>query len=572
LKCFIFFLFALAACKSADKVIINDGPVNVNDLLETRMPEAVKNPSPFNRGVNFSEWFEARSAEGIVFSKYCEQDFADAKGLGVEVIRLPIRMHDMTGPGPDYKLSSLLLRFLDKAVDWAEKYKIYIIIDNHSFDTEKDTAKDIDKILLSVWAQMARHFKNRSDYVLYEILNEPHGISAERWGEIQGMAINTIRAYDTRHAIVVGGVDFNSIGQLQNIPNYEDKNLIYTFHFYDPFMFTHQGAIWSPPNEYLGDVPFPYNAARMPKLHAKLRGTRAESNLKNNYVNEATPEFMRSTLDRVVTFANERNVRIFCGEFGVYDLTSPEKDRVLWYQVVTDMLARRNISRTSWDYFGSFGIFDKSGGKDFNRDLNVDVVRALGFTPPAQLPKNTVPLETGFVIYDDYSSREYPLGCRGGGGTVFNMYDTDACQGEFCIRWGNVDQYNIFWVSLARGKNFSKLLDSNFAVEFYAKTDTALSFHIRFVNPESSDSIPWRMIYAIDEKILPPDGKWHKISVPLKEMKEQGAWVNATQKWLNPKGEFTWENVYQFEFVSEVQSLKNKYIRFDEIKITKVDQ
>lgn len=563
---FIILLFVLIACKS----LVNDTVINVDDLLEKTIPEKVKNSTPFTRGVNFSGWFEAPSAEGIVFTKYSEQDFADAKSLGVEIIRLPIRIHDMTGPGPEYKLDSLLLRFLDKAVDYAEKYEMYIIIDNHSFDPVKDTVNDIDKILLPVWAQMARHYKDRSDYVLYEVLNEPHGISDQRWGEIQGMVIDTIRLYDTKHTIIVGGVDFNSIGKLQSIPEYKDTNLIYTFHYYDPFMFTHQGAIWAPPLEYLGGVPFPYNAARMPKLHRKLRGTWVENNLRNDYKKDSDVAFMRKTLDRVVAFSNERNVKVFCGEFGVYDLTSPQADRVIWYQVVTDMLSKRNISRTSWDYFEGFGIYNKGGGRDFNSDLNVDVARAMGFTPPEQKPKNNAPLEEGFIIYDDYSSRDYPLGSWGDTG-VFSLYDTDTYQGEFCIRWGNVDQYNSFWASLSKSRDFSKLAASGFAVEFYARTNTALSFDVRFINTESSDSIPWRMKYTIDEKILPPDGKWHKIRIPLEEMTEQGAWVNAQQKWLNPQGEFSWDNVNQLEFASELQSLKNKYVWFDEIKITSGD-
>ena len=560
-------LSVLTACNSAGKTPVNDTAVQVKDLLETEMPEAVKKSTPFTRGVNFSEWFEPQSAERIVFTQYSEQDFADVKSLGVDIIRLPIRMNSMTGPGPEYKINPILLRFLDKAVDWAEKYEIYIIIDNHSFDPAKDTANDIDKILLPVWAQMAQHFKNRSDYVLYEVLNEPHGISDARWGEIQGMVIDTIRRYDTKHAIIVGGTEFNSIGKLQAIPEYNDANLIYTFHFYDPFMFTHQGANWSPPLEYLGGVPFPYNASRMPKLHSKLRGTWVESNLRNEYKRESEAAFMRKTLDRVVAFSNERNVRVFCGEFGVYDLTSPDADRVIWYQVVTDMLAKRNISRASWDYFGGFGIFNKDGGKDFNRNLNVGVVRAMGFTPPDQRPQNMAPVEKGFVIYDDYPVREYPLGCWGEE-AVLDLYDTGAYRGEFCIRWGNVERYNSFWVSLSRNKNFSKLPASGFAVEFYAKTNTALSFDVRFVNPETHDTIPWRIRYTIDEKILPPDGRWHKIRIPLEEMTEHGAWVNLQQKWLPPQGKFTWDNVYQLEFVSEHHNLKNKFVWFDEIKLT----
>ena len=134
--------------------------------------------------MNFSGWFEAYSAQGIPFTRYAEEDFAHVKSLGADVVRLPVRMHSMTAGAPSYTLDPLLLGFLDCAVDWAEKHELYIIIDNHSFDPVEATANDIDTILIPVWEQIARRYKDRGNYVIYEILNEPHGISDQRWGEI----------------------------------------------------------------------------------------------------------------------------------------------------------------------------------------------------------------------------------------------------------------------------------------------------------------------------------------------------------------------------------------------------
>jgi len=77
------------------------------------------------------------------------------------------------------------------------------------------------------------------------------------------------------------------------------------------------------------------------------------------------------------------------------------------------------------------------------------------------------------------------------------------------------------------------------------------------------------MRYTIDENVLPPDGNWHVIHIPLADMREHGAWVNATQSWIGPRGEFSWKNVRQLEFVSEYTDMKDLYVRFDEIKITR---
>jgi endoglucanase len=551
----------LAACNttnsSTDRVVPKEtGPV-----------DAAVRGAPFSKGVNFSGWFESFSASSIPFTKYTEQDFADVKSLGADVIRLPIKMHSMTNGAPDYRLDPLLLKFLDSAVDWAEKYGLFLIIDNHSFDPVKGLGDDIDKILLPVWDQIARRYKDRGDYLVYEILNEPHGISDSRWGEVQGMAIDTIRRVDQKHAIIVGGTDYNSIGKLSALPEYTDPNLIYTFHFYDPYLFSHQGATWGEPSlAPLAGVPFPADRKRMPRLPAALRGTWIESAF-NNYENEAVPSKLYSTLDRVVSFSKARNVPVFCGEFGIYMIQSPPGDRVVWYEIVAAALDRRNISRTSWDYYGGFGVFRDETG-DFNSDLNTEVVGAMGFTPPPQTPRSSQPLDAGFVIYGDYPGREFSV-WYWGEDTDFSLYDTAAAQGEFAVRWGNADRYNIFCFGFTRNGNLSGLFSDGYSLEFRARAEKPVSFDVRFLNPESASSIPWRMRYSVNESVLPPDGRWRTIRIPLNQMQEHGAWIGARSEWITPRGEFSWANIKQLEFVAEDADLKGKTVWFDEIKIVK---
>jgi endoglucanase len=347
-------------------------------------PDAVVNAAPFSKGVNFSGWFEASGAQAIQFTRFVEQDFINVKSMGADVIRLPVRMHSMTGGAPEYVLDPLLLRYLDTAVGWAEKHQLYVIIDNHSFDPIAPTDTHIDGILLKVWAQIARRYKDRSKYVIYEILNEPHGITDDRWGTIQGLVIEAIREIDTTHAIIVGGADYNSINKLFSIPEYSDPNLIYTFHFYDPHIFTHQGASWGEPSlASLAGVPFPADGKRMPQIPDDLKGTWVEGAM-TNYKNDASFSRLAASLDKTVVFSRERKVPVFCGEFGVYMVQSPAKDRIIWYELIKGMLERRNIARASWDYFGGFGIFNSPAGTDFRSDVNTDLVRAMGFIPPPQ--------------------------------------------------------------------------------------------------------------------------------------------------------------------------------------------
>ena len=352
--------------------------------MEAGKTDSMVRTLPFSRGVNFTKWFEEHSAKEIQFARYIEQDFVNAKSLGADCIRVPIKMHSMTLGKPGFALDPLLLKYLDTAIGWAEKHGLYIIIDNHSFDPVAPTDPHIDKILLKVWAQLAERYKDRGEYVMYEILNEPHGISAGRWGEIQGEAIKTIRKIDPLHAIIAGGIDYNSIGKLALIPEYSCSNLIYTFHFYDPHMFTHQGAHWGSPSlASLGGVPFPYDRKRMPKTPDDLKGTWAESALEN-YEGDSAFSALSASLDKAAAFSKERGVPVFCGEFGVYMLKSASRDRVQWYKFITAELGKRKIAWTCWDYFCGFGIFNGPYTGDFDADVNVRLVRAMGFTPPPQ--------------------------------------------------------------------------------------------------------------------------------------------------------------------------------------------
>jgi endoglucanase len=339
----------------------------------------------FYRGVNFSTWFEKRSPKDISFSRFTEQEFRNVKSIGGDVIRLPIRLHDMTEGAPDYHLDPLFFKLLDQAVNWAEQNEIYLILDNHSFHPVDVTAPDIDKILVPVWTQTANRYKSRSKFIVYEILNEPHGIDAKLWAEIQGKAVKAIRESDQRHSIIVGGVGYNSINDLSDVPVYPYDNIIYTFHFYDPHIFTHQGATWgSPPTlKNLKGVPFPADAHPLPEIPEDLKGSWVEKIFKNSYAKDGTSDALARQLDKTVQFSRERGgLPLFCGEFGVFIPNSLPDDRLRWYQIVTKLLNERNISRTSWDYFGGFGLFKTVRDSSFDTELNIDIVKALGFTPP----------------------------------------------------------------------------------------------------------------------------------------------------------------------------------------------
>ncbi|MBK7710734.1 MAG: cellulase family glycosylhydrolase [Bacteroidales bacterium] len=527
--------------------------------------------APFSRGVNLTGWFQVNSPGQIQFTKFTKQDIANIKSLGCDVIRLPINMHSMTSGSPSYTLDPLYVSFLDSVITWCEDLNIYLMIDNHTFDPNVDTSPDIGNILVKVWSQTASHLKDRSDYILYEILNEPHGISTAAWGTIQSQVITAIREKDTRHTIVVGGSGYNSYSELSTLPLYSDENLLYTFHFYDPFMFTHQGASWTVPSmEPLAGVPFPYNAVSMPVCPPSLRGTWIESSL-NNYPSEGTMNHVKQLIDIAVNFRNNRNVRIFCGEFGVYIPNSNTADRNFWYESVRQYFEENNIPWTTWDYKGTFGLFNKNSNELFGHDLNVYLLKALNFNIPPQTPFSIKPDSAGFLIYSDYIGPQI-YDVSSGSGKV-NFYSGDMPNNDnYCLYWHGFSQYNSVGFDFNPDRDFSKLAEEGYALDFMVRGNlSGIKFDLRFLDTKTTEpnDHPWRMGTTIDETNVTWDRKWHHLNIPLSSLEEKGSWDNNI--WYFPAGNFDWSAIDRFEISMEDAGTAGEQIWFDNIHITDQD-
>jgi endoglucanase len=526
--------------------------------------------APFSRGVNLTSWFQVNSPGEIQFTRFTRKDLADIKSLGFDVIRLPINMHAMTSGNPSYTLDPLYFSFLDSVVTWCEQLHLYLILDNHSFDPNVNTSPDIAIILTKVWSQMALHYRNRSDYLLYEILNEPHGITTSAWGAIQNQAINAIRAADTKHTIVVGGSGYNTYTELANLPTYTDANLLYTFHFYDPFVFTHQGASWTDPSMVpLAGVPFPYNSSEMPSCPASLKGTWIESSL-NSYPANGNVNKVRQLIDYAVNFRSSRGVNVFCGEFGVYIPNSDNADRCYWYKVVSDYLEEKNIPWTMWDYKGGFGLFKKGTDEFFEHDLNTVLLDSLGLNIPLQTPFSIKPDSTGFMIYTDYIGEKTENSSYSTG--IINFYSGNLPSNDhYCLSWDGFSQYNALGFDFVPDKDLTRLVPGNYALDFMVRgSEPGIKFEIRFKDSKTgAGDHPWRIGTTIDAADAAWDRKWHHVRIPLLSFTERGAWDDGT--WYNPEGKYDWSKVDKLEISTEWTDIIGRKVWFDNIHISDVD-
>ena len=543
-------------------------PDNGNVLI-SKVEEIQLQTPPFKRGVNLAGWFENfDSIYTIQFKLYTREDFENIKSLGCDNIRLPLEFFDMTGPAPDYILNPLLFRLLDQIVDWAEELNLHLILDNHSFDPFIETEPEIKDQLLAVWSQVADHYKYRSNLIYYEILNEPHGIADNVWNDIQQHAIDAIRAQDQTHTIIVGPANWNNFNNLKLMPQFTDDNLIYTFHFYDPHIFTHQGTTWEKPSlENLVGVPYPYDAGSMPDLPANLIGTWVEGSY-NAYPEQGTDAWVHSQIDIAVQFMNERRVPVWCGEFGAHNHGSRPEDRARWLESVRTYLESNGISWAHHEYSHDFGIFEPGSHNLFEHNISVPIIEALGLSIPPQSPYLFLPDSTDLIIYDDYiSQRIFNRGWLASGSVNFYSQSNPA-EGDFCILWQGANQYDALWFRFDPIHDLTQLVENDNLVDMWIRGNTEnVKIDIRFEDTDTDDpdDHPWRMRYTIDNTVVNWDGTWQHLQIPLAVFTEQGAFDDNT--WYNSQGDFDWSQVEYFVIDPAYHDLNNVELYFDNISV-----
>ncbi len=536
----------------------------INNLSLADVPQP-----PFHRGMNLPNWFENFSSMSqIHFKLYTKQDFENIKSLGCDHIRLPLELFDMSGPAPDYELDPLLFILLDQIIDWAEDLDLHLILDNHSFDPDSVTNPDIKDQLLSVWKQMADRYKNRSNLIYYEILNEPHGIADAVWHNMQQQAIDTIRAYDQTHTIIVGPANWNNYKNLKYMPAFADTNLIYTFHFYEPHIFTHQGTNWGSPRlGNLGGVPYPYDAARMPDLPEELKGTWIEDRY-NAYPGEGNDAWVCSQIDIAIQFRNQRQVPLWCGEFGAYMPNSQTEDRVHWLETVHTYFEDNDIAWTLHEYGDDFGIFALGSPHLFKYDINIPIIEALGLTPPSQSEYHFLPDSTGFTIYDDYISQCIFKNNWLSLGHVDYYSQNSPTEGDFCISWQGSNLYDCLRFRFFPIHDLTVLEENDYLLDMWIRCSTEkVRIDVRFedTDTDNPDDHPWRMRFTVDNTVVDWDGTWQHLQIPLTDFTEQGAYEDNT--WYNPQGDFDWSHVEFFVIDAQYHDLNDIELFFDHICI-----
>ena len=262
---------------------------------------------------------------------YREEHFKAIRDAGFSTVR--VVLFTFRHLDEDGVLDPAWLEKLDWVVEMGKKHELNVILDVHDFD---DCAKDFANCagrLEQVWSQLASRYADEPASVIFELLNEPHGqLDAETWNAFFPNLLAVVRESNPTRNVIIGPVSWNSFRHLDELALPEDdRHLIVTFHYYEPFDFTHQGASWV-------DEQF--------------------SRLKN--VPFGTPEQIAQIgkdFDTVKAWSEKHDRPILLGEFGAYD-KGPMESRVLWTDTVSRAARERDFARAYWQFSSDFLLYD----------------------------------------------------------------------------------------------------------------------------------------------------------------------------------------------------------------------
>jgi endoglucanase len=279
--------------------------------------------------------------------------FQKLKAAGFNSVRLNLHPFRFMNATNGWVLKPSWLATLDWAVTEAQRQGLAVILDLHEFHAlGKDPAGNKEK-LLAFWRQMATHYQAAPDSVYFEVLNEPFdALTPELWNEYFAEALGLIRKTNPTRAVIVGPGHWNAISHLEKLKLPEqDRQLIVTVHFYEPFGFTHQGASWTD---------------RKDKLGIDWTGTPEEI------------AALRRSLDKADAWSKTNHRPLLLGEFGAYD-RAPMEARVRWTDAVTRAAEARGWSWAYWQFDSDFILYD------VKREAWVEPIRDALIPNPAAL-------------------------------------------------------------------------------------------------------------------------------------------------------------------------------------------
>jgi endoglucanase len=308
-------------------------------LLAALLSSAITTPTiaatdslPVGRCVNMGNSLETPFEGAWGGKKIDAADFKRIADAGFDTIRLPVRWSTRAGNDARYTIDAAFMERVKQIVSDARKVGLNVILNSHHFEEiHKDPSEANIARLAGMWTQVAAAFADQPEaHLWFEIENEPH----DKFNDSNLLAVLTpalaeIRKSNPTRAVIIGGEYWSGINSLKTLALPDDPNIVPTFHYYDPFDFTHQGATWveSPPP--LGRE---YGTAQDEKL-------------------------LKADVQKIRDYIARTGKTPFMGEFGAHTTVSPAQ-RINYQKTVRMAFDEIGIGMCAWAYTNTFPLWD----------------------------------------------------------------------------------------------------------------------------------------------------------------------------------------------------------------------
>ncbi len=192
---------------------------------------------------------------------HTEDTYRELSELGFNCVRLYLNYRLFEDDSAPYEYLQSGFDWIDTNISWAKKYDMGIILNMHypqggyqsqgnGFDlwTEPD---NLDR-LGALWHAIARHCANEPTIWGYGLVNEPYPPlfgneenTVNHFRRSMQQLAEQVRSAAPHQAIFaerminIGGTEWGYLTTENSFPLIDDDNVIYEFHFYEPFQLTH---------------------------------------------------------------------------------------------------------------------------------------------------------------------------------------------------------------------------------------------------------------------------------------------------------------------------------------------
>lgn len=280
------------------------------------------------------------------------------KALGIKTLRLPVCFDRWENRVKPYNIDSVsYFTAVDSMIRWTAALDMNIVICyQHGFLQPTNKQYDDTTRLYTLWEQIAQHFSySNPEQVYFSIFNEPHDIADAEWYQVANRLVRIIRKYLPKHTLIAGGTEYNSLRGLLRMRSLEDHNIIYAVHYYEPLIFTHQGAHWMSKEYQTIHVSFGDPNAVLPE------SADAKENGWNDYNKQVfnqwkdTNRVMRDVRN-LIQWSRMQHAPVYIEEFGSYRAADADQ-RAKHMRNLRQAFEKYSIPYAWWEWDGNFSFF-----------------------------------------------------------------------------------------------------------------------------------------------------------------------------------------------------------------------